>query len=501
MSQVQNYRASAPYLEQILFALYANNANTAFTTFKSLLVSQTYGPLQTLDSILNADSPYAIKDNSFDWWTGETMAALEAFGVSNLTDLNNYLGLQRDRINYLAREFSEPLVNFLLQINKQGMPGNLPLVTKWEGILNELVGYEQKAPGNGLTSLETYIMGPLHEVTLATCEKYASSVNTISLADDFFVSILINIQEKLYERCRELSGDVSLKNYIDLATFFNANLAGKFPFTEKADSPCLDANPRDIRTYFEMLDAQSANIRTTLTNAQNLGSADQDALNFIDQMDQVRTFFGGYLVPNSTLPTPVFAFQVTFRTNKSRELRANEILNWYLTSQNTTIDMRSKSFEGLWTVGDPMEVRFRWAMNSPLQPLQPLSSQYYRVQGESATFSYTGTWALLRLLRMNQASPSDFSSLNDPMPVTLSFNIPLTNVVSNTCKNQATNPLEAKVFLSLKVMPLNSPVPSATSAASSPNAQPQITPGSPVTLPYFPYTAPVLGQSTGCQKW
>jgi len=505
MSQVQNYRASAAYLEQILFALSANNANVAFSTLKSLLVSQTYAPLETLDGILSEDSPYAIKDGSFDWWTGENMAALEAFGVNNLTDLNNYLELQRDRINYLAREFAEPLVNFLSQINKQGMPGNLPLVTKWAGIINELLGYAQKAPGNGLTSLESYILGPLNEVTLATCDKYASSVSMISVEDTFFMSILINIQEKLYERCAELSGDVSFKSYTDLAAFFNANLAGRFPFTEKADTTCPDANPQDIRSYYEMLDAQSANIRTTLTKSKNLGPAGQDALAFIDQMDKVRIFFGGYLVPNSTLPTPAFAFEVTFRTNQEREVRANEILNWYLTSKNTTIDMRSKSFDGLWTLGDPMKVRFRWAMNSPLQPLPPVKSGSFQVEGKSATFSYDGAWALLRLLRINQASLADFPNLEDPMPITLSFTIPLTNVVSNMKCAHLTDPLVAKVFLSLKVMPLNAPVVSISSqtaagaGSGSSSQQPQVTPGTPVSLPYFPYKAPLLDNSNECK--
>lgn len=538
MSQVQNYRAAAPFLEQILFALFANNANSAFTTLKSLLVTQTYVPIKTVDSILTNEYPYAIKDNSFDWWTGTNMAALEAFGVTNLTALSNYLELQRDRINYLAREFAEPLVQFLETINKQGMPGNLPLVTKWQGILDELAGYEQKAPGNGLSALEQFIMGPLNEVTLATCEKYADSVSMISSQDDFFVGILVNIQEKLHERCIDLSGAVSVNAYTNLAAFFNANLANKFPFVEKADSSGPEANAQDIRTFFEMMDSQAANIKTTLEQAQNLGPAGKNALTFIEQMNQVRTFFGGYLTPNSTLPVPEFAYNVAFRVNTQKEVRANEILNWSLTTDGSTIDIRSKSTEGLWALGNSMQVTFQWAVNSPLQPLQDSSTPNYQVQGENATFSYDGNWALLRLLRLNQASPADFNTLNDPTPITLRFDIPLTNVTSNTQGNASNNipnpqcpplnsksntppptPLSATVFISLQVMPIKSPASGATSStttpasttsstsstsstsatgsASSTPTTPAITPGAPVTLPYFPYTAPLLDNSGG----
>lgn len=500
MSQVQNYRAAAPFLEQILVALYTNNANSAFLTLKSLLVTQVYTPIKILDSILTKEAPYAIKQNSFDWWTGTSMAALEAFGVTNITSLKNYLELQRDRINYLAREFAEPLVLFIEKINKQGMPGDFPLITKWAGILEELAGYEQKTPGNGLSALEDFIMGPLNEVTLATCNKYVNSENMIPSQDDFFVEILVNIQEKLRERCVEISGDLSVNSYTNLATFFNANLANKFPFVDKADAPCPDANPQDIRTFFEMMDSQAANIKTVLQEAQNLGPAGKNALTFIEQMDKVRTFFGGYLVPNSILPLPAFAYNVTFRVNREREVRANEILNWSVATDGSTIDMRSKSLEGLWNYGDSMNVIFRWALNSPLQPLPSASTANYQVQGEDAVFSYDGNWALLKLLRLNKASPADFDTLNDPTPITLRFQIPLTNTTSNitfNCQGSTeADPKSATAFISLQVMPIKSPAnPKSPSSTSS-----QITPGSPVTLPYFPFEAPLINNSGGCSN-
>lgn len=512
MSQVQNYRAAAPFLEQILVALYTNNANSTFLTLKSLLITQTYAPIKMLDSILTKESPYAIKQNSFDWWTGTNMAALEAFGVTTLASLKSYLELQRDRINYLAREFADPLVHFIKRINTQGMPGDLPLVTKWAGILEDLEGYEQKTPGNGLAALEDFIMGPLNEVTLATCNKYSNAEGLTSSQGDFFVEILVSIQEKLRERCLELSGDISVNNYANLATFFNANLANKFPFVEKADAPCLDAAPQDIRTFFEMMDSQAANIKTTLQEAQNLGAAGKNALTFIEQMDKVRTFFGGYLTPNSTLPTPAFAYKITFRVNKEKEVRANEILNWSVIANGSEVDIRSKSPKGLWNFGDSMKVVLRWALNSPLQPLQSDSTASYKIQGEDVVFSYDGNWALLKLLRLNKASSADFDSLNDPAPITLRFQVPLTNA-SNYQGNTETDPKIATAFISLQVMPIKAPTANAstspTSATSSPSptsstgataSTPQVTPGSPVTLPYFPSKAPLIDNSGGCSN-
>lgn len=496
LSQVQNYRAAAPYLEQLLFALRANNANEAFSTLKSLLTTETYKPLIRLDAILNEESPYAIKMNSFIWWTGKNMAALEAFGVSNLTELKNYLELQRDRINYLAREFAEPLVTLLEQVNKEGMPGNLPLATKWTGIINELLGYERKAPGNGLVDLENYIMTPLNEVTLETCNKYADTLSMISADEDFFVSILVDIQEKLHERCVALSSYVSVGNYTQLATFFNTNLAGKFPFVETANGLSLDADPEDIRTFFEMMDTQGSQIKDILKQAKNLGATGKNALTFIEQMEQVRTFFGDYLAPNSTLPYPAFSYGVTFRVNQEREVRANEILNWEFTTQDTTITMRSASQKGYWKAGSPVKVTFRWALNSPLQPQMSEGNPNFEVQGENASYTYTGTWALLRLLRQQQASPSDFDSLQDESPITLRFDIPLINTISNQGMFNPGDNLAATVFVRLQVAPAKmQPAPKvAPPSATSPGTMTQspIQTGSPVNLPFFPFCAPSL---------
>ncbi len=515
LSQVQNYRASAPYLEQILFALKANNANSAFSTLKSLLTAQAYTPLKTLDSILMEESPYAIKMNSFEWWNGKNMAALEAFGVSNLTELKNYLQLQRERINYLALEFAEPLVAFLDQINKDGMPSNLPILTKWEGIIQELNDYERKAPGNGLVELEDFIMGPLNEVTLATCAKYASTVNMISAKTDFFISILVNIQEKLHKQCVALSGYVSIDNYTQVSQFFNANLAGKFPFVKKTDCSAPDADPEDIRTFFEMMDTQSANIKSMLQQATNLGPAGKRAITFIEQMEQLREFFGGFLAPNCALPAPAFTFDVTFRTNRDRECRANEILDWAITSQNTTISMNSDSHKGYWTAGDPLKVTFRWAANSPLQPISDCTTNL-DVQGVMATYGYGGTWALLRLLRQHQANLSIFKDLQDDNPITLQFDIPLTNVVSNQDKNSPGCPLKATVFMRLALSPVLAPQQATKTPGAA--ADVSITPpcggssydcplgtvstqtgqaggGGVLKLPYFPPHAPQLNNS------
>lgn len=498
LSQVQNYRAAAPYLEQLLFTLKANNATAAFTTLKNLLTTQAYAPLEKLDTILREEDPYAMKMDSFKWWNGQNMAGLEAFGVSNPTELKSYLELQRERINYLAHEFAEPLVSFLEKINKEGLPGNLPLVAKWKGIIDGLNGYVHKVSGNGLMELEEFIMSPLNDVTLGTCTKALTAANAFPATNDFFVKILVNIQEKLRKQCDSLSGVVAIDTYTQISQFFNDNLAGKFPFVQNAECPSSDADPENIRIFFQMLDDQTCNIEATL-KAGNFGPAGKNALAFIEQMDQLRSFFGGFVASNSPAQAPpAFTFDVTFRVNKANESRANEILDWRLITQEATISRRSSSHKGFWTAGESLKVVFRWAINSPLQPVMG-DIPNFDVQGEDATYSYDGTWALLRLLVQHKVT-----KLVDKKPTTLRFEIPLANVTTAQAV-KSTTPEKAIVFLNLAVAPVPAkpPVPVKADAGSKgkPPAQKKISLGKPVLMPFFPFHAPELaspGASSGC---
>lgn len=317
---------------------------------------------------------------------------------------------------------------------------------------------------------------------------------------NFFVSILVDLQEKLHKRCVSLSGTTSVNNYTELADLFNSTLAGKFPFVEDPCSEAPDAEPEQIRAFFEMMDDQSANIKATLLESKGLGGTGQAALAFIEQMDALRSFYGGYLAAGSTIPEPTFGLDVTFRVNKEREERANEILKWELMTQDTIIDMRSKSKKGLWKADDPISMTFQWANNSPLRPTGG-DEPNYSVQGEDAVFAYGGTWGLIKMLRLHQATASDFDSLNDEQPITLRFDVPLTNVVTNS--QPADGPLKATAFVRLVVSPIKKkPAKAApptsgtpTPPAPAPAKPPKITTGKPVTLPFFPQHAPKL--STG----
>ena len=494
LSPVQNYRITSPLLEQIFYTLRANQANNIYTQLRTILTNQNYDLLTKIDNILEDEHPYAIKNNSFDWWNGESLGALEAFDVDTLPDLKSYVNLQRDRILYLSKEFAEPIVDILSNVNKDGMPANLPLVNKWSGIIQSLNGYVKKSANNSLTNLENFIEDTLTSVTLASCPQLAGSVTPSSYEMDYFTSILQNLQIQLSDQCHNLASETSSQSYDQLATYFNANLAGKFPFVNDPSGVAPDAFPSDIQAFYDLLDQSGATVTSSLSQAKSLGPAGAQAAEFIKQMTDVRQFFGGFLIAKNPISTPEFTLKVDFRVNRDREVLGNQIIDWNLAVDNNTIDFRNPMTVGFWQYGKPVSMNFQWAANSPLEPTTSNDNLAMEVSGSNVSFNFPGNWGLLRLLLTQRAALSDFNSLVDNQPTTLKFKIPVAakgNVDPSLVSNQA------EVFIRVTVQPIKDA--QQEQQLISGTAQPgqssaQVNPTTSMPLPTFPTRAPVLSK-------
>ncbi|MEB3702563.1 Putative type VI secretion protein IcmF [Candidatus Bealeia paramacronuclearis] len=492
LSQVQNYRITLPLLEQIFGALRINRANTTYAQLKSLVTRQNYALLEKIDKIFEDDHPYAIKDGNFDWWDGANPPSLDAFGVDTLPDLKSYINLQRERIRYLSKEFADPVVQILTLINKEGMPANLPLVNKWNGIIGAVNGYASKAQGDTIITLENYIENTLSGITLSACPQLANAVAPNSFTMDYFTTALQNMQLSLAQQCHKLADSSSSESYDMLASYFNANLAGKFPFVEDPKGVAPDALPSDIQGFFDLMDKYGATVTSLLKEAKNLGAAGNRASEFIDQMNMVRTFFGGFLVKKDPLAKPAFVFKVDFRVNKDREVLGNQIIDWTMNLAGNKIDFRDPLGSGFWQYGEPVSAEFRWAANSPLEPTGSRDNPALQVDGNSVSFTYPGQWGLLRLLLNQPAALSDFNSLIDNRPTTLKFKIP---VASSGDISATLVPQNAEVFVRVTPQPLQNATQAQKllSGDANPGESAKLLDASKTSpLPAFPTSAPVL---------
>jgi type VI secretion system protein ImpL len=133
-----------------------------------------------------------------------------------------------------------------------------------------------------------------------------------------------------------------------------------------------------------------------------------------------------------------------------------------------------------WSNGQPVEVQLRWAENAPSIPVAntELPAQ---VRGLIASYQYSGTWALLRMLAAQSPPAGVLAQISDRRPGTVGFTVALQrnpNAVSGGDSGLAT----ARLFMRF-----------ALSGVVRVPGQPDSHP--PLVLPVFPVAAPQPGRS------
>lgn len=369
---------------------------------------------------------YTIKQGDFSWWNGTKPFSTSAFDVGNPEELVAYLAVQRKRILFLGRELALPIFTFMAtqNVSYQVLQGDSPV--DWDEILTELDRYDNKTPGNSVTALENFIRYEMDRIDIEDCS--AMIRQTGGASNDFFIQRRNALRRQLYYRCEELAqlkvlndNFKALGNYREIEDAFNRNLAGKFPFADLSGNQYFyEADPETIADFFQLLDRKEKSARDALQLNPSLGQAQTNALEFLDRMDDVRTFFNSFLDKKHP---PVFDFNFRFRTNQSKEIGANQIIDWKLEVGRKRFDYLTEDRAGSWLFGDPIRLSLRWANDSPSVPMASVYESRVKVKDRTAILDFNNRWSLLYLLIKHAGSASDFDQGVDVEPYTLKFMI------------------------------------------------------------------------------
>lgn len=468
--QIDNLKNVLPSFSDLFSILSAGDITGSYLHLRSLLNNQIFSLLQDINFLFESEGIFDTSTTSFDTWNGEENPVLQAFGVTDMPSLAAYLNIQRSRTIYIVLEYALPLLNFLETDSSNFTAEDINLLTKWNLITNQVRGYQQKKPHNSITLLQNFILKTLPTVTLANCEQILQ--NSIMDPDgDYFEQGIENLRTSLLARCEALKGQSALDNYIQIESFFNNRLAGRFPFVGTNPLNYSGyANPADIKAFFNIFSSLSESAKTYLQNSKNLNISRDRAIDFLIAMESVKSFFEGYLTPHQSGTLPSYVFDVTFRVFKDKEQGASQLLDWTFTVGSTSFDLHSSNLQGTWQYGAPVSLSLQWASNGPTQPMEDQKQPDLSVNGYTATFAYTSPWALLELLLKHEAPMTDFSNFVDPNPQTLSFSIPTQG--TQTPNHPSSIPANVFMRLTLKTQ----------------NKEGDTT----VIVPYFPDAAPIL---------
>jgi len=425
--EVQSFTAVAPDLARILAAYDDLGREDSFLDLSDLALGHAIGMVEEADSLFSQEAFYEPQGGDFRWWDGSVRMALEAYRARDRFELIDILARQRERIQILADQYVRPLIAFLDARELRLPEAAERLVTKWRRIAEELQKYALRRADNSVAELEGFILGPMMEITFATCTEGLdqAGLGGASGGGDFFVQRIRRLERGLRQRCADLAGVQAQTAYGAIADAFDAHLAGRYPFVADGWREDLaEASPRDLEAFFAVYDAEAGPARRALDEAVDLGFSRDRALDFLDRMEQVRALFGPWLDAPGRDDAPVFDVAADFRVNRGREAGANQVIEWALEIGPTRLDQRSGERTARWSLGEPVEIILRWAENSTVTPAATPDRRDLSVDRRTVRLRYANAWSLLEAIRRHRAGSDDFEQFVDPRPHTLRVDVP-----------------------------------------------------------------------------
>lgn len=457
-----------PQFIKLLETLNHIHSGTLFINLQNLLGILSMRLLEKVDALLVSYTPYAVRNNNFDWWDGKSFVFLDGFAVHDQEELKTYLDQQRQHIHHLAIDYAQPLITFLTSDVMKGFSGKKGLINRWKRIIDQLSQYEKQRPDNTITSLENFIVRDTSSLTMNNCFQKLSLTDAKQNSGDFFLDRRIQLKRALIARCEISKRQETIQNYEKLVSVFNESFRDKFPFVgENASQSQGEVDPTDLQNFFRLYHDFGDNPKDILEQVYQLGEPAKEAYQFLKQMEDIKTFFRHFLNSKSPNDVPSFDFSIDFRVNQENETGGNMIIDWSISPTETTkISNTDKKRVGRWSYGNPITMTFRWPDSSETEPFLDKAQPFMKVEQQTVTFTYPGQWSLFWMLRSQQATSSDFATMRDTEPYTLRFEIP--------------NGPDEKTIVYNRIT-LREPTKGKT-------------PGAVITVPLFPTSAPSLDQ-------
>ncbi|MDR3285511.1 MAG: hypothetical protein LBS83_02395 [Holosporales bacterium] len=468
-SKSANLRLVYPHLLKLLELLNYESVSFFYISLRDLLAETNYQLLSQINNLMKKMGPYHIWDPSFSWWDGKKCPAYMAYGVKDSQDLNSFLNIQSQHVMNIALNLAQPVIEFLtnnIMLSTDPLDNNK--LTKWKRILDQAEAFNKKQPGNSIAELESFITTTFKEYTINNAFEKISINEVTKDVGDHFLETKQFIQRGILGRAEILTRQKSIKNYYELREFFNKNLRGRFPFTPPStdSSNGLEVDPEDMRLFFEKFRKAGGTTEKILNQIYQLGIA-TEAVRFLKSIEQIYELFKSYLETDiGSLPSVLTS--VDFNVNRDRAVSANCVAEWSIRENYDEVLLNTeKSRQTKWVYGCPIEISFRWPVVKGFDetPLNDPKQPSLKVIGPIATFTFKGKWSILRLLRQQSASKSEYSAMVNPDSIVLKFIIP-----TNENKN-------AILYNSISLL--------------GPSTNPNM-PGKSLPLPEFPTFAPDL---------
>ena len=335
----------------------------------------------------------------------------------------------------------------------------------WRNTLDEIDRYTKgKEPAGQIANLDAYFIAQLTGMTYANCANLLAAYTSPEYGNDLFSDRRRKLERQVQLRCTDQRQAQAESVYDQLATRFNRDLAGRYPFGELTSR---DAGLPAVRTFFLDYADQRERIFTAL-NAMD-GKRWRAAKGFVAELDAVAAFFAGNVGAPGQMD--MVGLGTEFSMEPSRSVGADQLVAWRLVVEDAESAFPNSVKPLQWLPGDSLSLHLRWAARSQWRPLADPAQPELIAQDATATFSAEGPWALLRFIDTHRTPGARTKA---PGQMLLGLQVPIQSVAAGEDGKPIRS--EARVFMTLAL------------TAVDPKTQTETTLALPGT---FPRSAPV----------
>lgn len=414
---------SWPILKRILSELsHPNDITDDVIDLNTALAGQALTILKDIDSILQKEGILTIRDGNFKWWNGEGNPILLGFNVPDIPALEDLFDIQIRRVTKLARDHAKPIVNLLssdfFQLNKH----HKALVRKWHGILDQTLIYEKKKAANSIGDLVKFYSKDLKDLNLKNINSTVKKFGNLP-ENDYFQELRVSVVEALKMRSGSIGDTKVLEQYQRITNYFNAYLAGKFPFVDGANYS-TEADADHVLGFFKLYaenDFKSENYIKALRNKEP-GTKNKES--FLQKVDDLYKLFKPY-IDNPQSP-PAITMQVFFKQNKSNSPNIKNLVTHKMEIDSSEVSDGDNGKMLVWQLGSPIEVRFSIIDDGSIS-IRASDSDNIISSDDEIVFSFDGQWALFKMIAEMKASSVHYTKSGSVGENLLRFKIPTTD--------------------------------------------------------------------------
>lgn len=375
------------------------------------------------------------------------------FDLGSTPVITDMLARQVSRVQVLVN-YAQPILNYLGQAEPSAPTSskNTSNATYWNNTASELKNYLQaKDPNAQASLLDNLFLKVLPNLQNSNCNKLLSAYQSPPLGNDLFSGHRQQLEQSVQMRCKGERYAQAQNAYLAVATRFNRELAGRYPFGPlEAD----DAGLATVQAFFADYDGQRAALDKMVAGLDD--PYWNGVRQFLSQLDQVDDFLRGNMVPSGAAgangdTNALLNVNVNFQALASSATGSNQISQMSLVSGAKWASFPNGNNSMDWQYGQPLVLDLSWAGLSLWRPAISVNVADLQVEGNTASFAAAGNWALLRMIERHQPKSEPASDPHDPTRALLEFDVAVLNSTSPG------NPVSdtAHIFLSIKLSNVN----------------------------------------------